>query len=55
MGEDAVVAAASAPHRASAIAAVAELVERVKAEVPIWKQERLAAGGHRWPGIDTDT
>lgn len=54
VGEDAIVAAASAPHRAPAIAATAELVERVKAEVPIWKQERLAAGGHRWPGIDTD-
>lgn len=53
VGEDAIVAAASAPHRAPAIAAVAELVERVKAEVPIWKQEQLATGGHRWPGIDT--
>ncbi len=54
VGEHAIVAAASAPHRAPAIAAVSALVERVKAEVPIWKQEQLASGGHRWPGVDTD-
>lgn len=53
VGEHAIVAAASAPHRAPAQAAVAELVERVKAEVPIWKREELAEGGHRWPGVDT--
>jgi molybdopterin synthase catalytic subunit len=53
VGEHAIVASASAPHRGPAQAAVAALVERVKAEVPIWKQEQMAAGGHRWPGIDT--
>jgi molybdopterin synthase catalytic subunit len=53
VGEHAIVASASAPHRVPAQAAVAALVERVKAEVPIWKQEQLAAGGHRWPGVDT--
>lgn len=53
VGEHAIVAAASAPHRAPAQAAVAELVERVKAEVPIWKREELVDGGHRWPGVDT--
>ena len=53
VGEHAIVAAASAPHRRPAQEAVADLVERVKAEVPIWKREELAAGGHRWPGIDT--
>lgn len=53
VGEHAIVAAASAPHRGPAQAAVAELVERVKAEVPIWKREQLAQGGHRWPGVDT--
>lgn len=53
VGEHAIVAAASAPHRSPAQDAVADLVERVKAEVPIWKREELAAGGHRWPGVDT--
>ena len=53
VGEHAIVAAASAPHRGPAQAAVAQLVERVKAEVPIWKREELADGDHRWPGIDT--
>ena len=54
VGEHAIVAAASAPHRGPALAAVADLVERVKAEVPIWKHEQLADGGHRWTGVDTD-
>lgn len=54
VGDHAIVAAASAPHRRPAQDAVAELVERVKAEVPIWKKEELVAGGHRWPGVDTD-
>lgn len=53
VGEHAIVAAVSAPHRGPAQAAVAELVERVKAEVPIWKREELVEGGHRWPGVDT--
>lgn len=53
VGDHAIVAAVSAPHRGPAQAAVAELVERVKAEVPIWKREELAEGGHRWPGVDT--
>lgn len=53
VGDHAIVAAASAPHRGPAQAAVALLVERVKAEVPIWKREELADGDHRWPGIDT--
>ncbi len=53
VGDHAIVAAVSAPHRRPAQEAVADLVERVKAEVPIWKQEHLAAGGHRWPGVDT--
>lgn len=49
----AIVAAASAPHRRPAQEAVADLVEQVKARVPIWKRELLAEGGHRWPGVDT--
>lgn len=49
VGDVAVVTAASAPHRAEAIAACQALIDRVKAEVPVWKREELAAGGHRWP------
>ncbi len=50
VGEVSVVVAASAPHRAEAIAASRRLVDRVKAAVPIWKQEHLADGVSWWPG-----
>ncbi len=50
VGEVSVVVAASAPHRAEAIAAAQALIDRLKEQVPIWKKEHLAEGGHRWPG-----
>ncbi len=53
VGEVSVVCAASAPHRHEAIAAAQALIDRVKATVPIWKQELLADGDARWPGTDT--
>ncbi len=53
VGDDAIVVATAAPHRAEAMDAAAFLVDAVKAEVPIWKREHLAEGGHRWPGLDT--
>jgi molybdopterin synthase catalytic subunit len=31
--------AVSAPHRDEAFAAAREIIDRIKAEVPIWKQE----------------
>ena len=52
VGEPSVVVAASAPHRAEAIAAATALIDRLKEQVPIWKKEHLAEGGHRWPGHD---
>jgi len=54
VGEDAIVVATAAPHRAEATDAAAFLVDAVKAEVPIWKREHLADGEHRWPGLDTE-
>lgn len=54
VGEASVVVAASAPHRGEAIAAAQALIDRLKASVPIWKKESLAAGGHRWPGAEPD-
>lgn len=53
VSEVSVVCAASAPHRAEAIAAAQALIDRVKRTVPIWKQEFLADGRGRWPGTDT--
>ncbi|WP_062303896.1 molybdenum cofactor biosynthesis protein MoaE [Demequina subtropica] len=51
VGEPAIVAAAASAHRAEAFAACREAVERVKAEVPVWKREVLADGSHTWVGI----
>jgi molybdopterin synthase catalytic subunit len=49
-GEPSVIVAASAPHRAEALAGCRELIDELKATVPIWKKERWAGGGH-WVGI----
>ena len=44
VGDVALVAAVAAPHRAEAFAACAELVELIKATVPIWKRQHYPAG-----------
>ncbi|MFN0032407.1 MAG: molybdenum cofactor biosynthesis protein MoaE [Flavobacteriales bacterium] len=44
VGEAAVVAAVSSPHRAEAFEACAFLMNRLKATVPIWKREITEAG-----------
>ncbi|RVW05009.1 molybdenum cofactor biosynthesis protein MoaE [Rhodococcus spongiicola] len=51
IGDLALVAAVAAPHRAEAFAACAELVEQIKAEVPIWKRQRFATGVSEWVGL----
>jgi molybdopterin synthase catalytic subunit len=49
VGDAAVVCAASAPHRGEAFRACRELIDRVKARVPIWKREHSGDGPH-WVG-----
>lgn len=44
IGEKAIIAIAYAPHRREAFAACEEAVERVKHEVPVWKEEFYADG-----------
>ena len=39
LSEPSVVIAVSAPHRAEAFAGAREIIDTLKAEVPIWKQE----------------
>lgn len=51
VGEPAIVAAAAAAHRGVAFDACRAAVERVKAELPIWKREILEGGAHTWVGI----
>ncbi|MCE9629764.1 MAG: molybdenum cofactor biosynthesis protein MoaE [Planctomycetia bacterium] len=47
-GEASVAIAASAPHRREAFAAAEWLMERIKADVPIWKSEERDDGGRVW-------
>lgn len=51
VGEAAIIAAAASAHRGDAFDACRVLVERVKAELPVWKREILADGSHSWVGI----
>ena len=50
VGELAVVAVVSSAHRALAFDVCRDLVEAVKAELPVWKREVLADGSHVWVG-----
>ncbi len=49
VGDIAVVCAASAPHRGEAFRACRELIDRIKARVPIWKREHGPKGPY-WVG-----
>lgn len=51
VGDVALVAAVSSGHRAEGFAACAELVERIKAEVPIWKRQHFTDGVSEWVGL----
>ena len=48
LGDPAVVVAVSAPHREEAFAGAREAIDRIKAEVPIWKREVGADGRAEW-------
>ncbi|RJO75060.1 molybdenum cofactor biosynthesis protein MoaE [Nocardia panacis] len=48
IGEIAIAVAVASPHRAEAFRACAELVDRIKHEVPIWKRQHFADGVSEW-------
>ncbi|WP_262852224.1 molybdenum cofactor biosynthesis protein MoaE [Mumia quercus] len=50
VGELAVVAAVSASHRPEAFEVCRTLIERLKAEVPIWKHQVFEDGTDEWVG-----
>jgi molybdopterin synthase catalytic subunit len=50
IGDPALVCAVSAAHRGQAFAVCAELVDRIKAQVPIWKEQFFADGTIEWVG-----
>ena len=47
LGEASVAVAVSAAHRGEAFAGAREIIDRIKAEAPIWKKE-VDAGEERW-------
>lgn len=49
VGDAAIVCAASAPHRGEAFEACRALIDRIKADVPIWKREHGPDGAY-WVG-----
>jgi molybdopterin synthase catalytic subunit len=50
IGDVALACAVSSAHRAAAFAACADLVDEVKARVPIWKEQHFADGSSEWVG-----
>jgi molybdopterin synthase catalytic subunit len=50
IGDLAVVVAVSSPHRAEALDACRELIDELKATVPIWKHQRFTDGASEWVG-----
>ena len=51
VGDLAVVVAVGAVHRGAALAGCAALIDQVKAEVPIWKEQRFVSGSTAWVGL----
>lgn len=52
IGDLAFVVFAASAHRGAAFAAAENLADRVKAEVPIWKEQTLSDGGIQWVGTE---
>lgn len=50
IGDAALVAAAASAHRGAAFEACRDLVETVKAHVPVWKEQFFADGEVQWVG-----
>ena len=50
LGDLAVVLAVSCPHRAEAFDACRDLIDILKASVPIWKHQRFDDGTAEWVG-----
>lgn len=50
IGDPALVCAVSASHRGQAFELCSELVDRIKAQVPIWKEQFFSDGSIEWVG-----
>jgi molybdopterin synthase catalytic subunit len=54
VGDIAVVVAVGAVHRGEALAACAHLINTLKVEVPIWKEQHFESGASEWVGLPGD-
>ncbi|WP_144941745.1 molybdenum cofactor biosynthesis protein MoaE [Kocuria salsicia] len=52
VGDSALEVAVAAAHRRDAFEACADVVDRIKESVPIWKRESFQDGAHAWVGLD---
>lgn len=51
IGDAAICCAVSSVHREAAFAVCRDLVESVKAELPVWKRQLEEDGSHTWVGL----
>ena len=51
IGDTAVVVAVSAPHRGAALTVCKEMIDTLKARVPIWKHQAFRDGSDEWVGL----
>lgn len=48
IGETALLVVVDAPHRGAAFKVTAEIVDQIKAQVPIWKDQYFSDGSNHW-------
>lgn len=51
VGDLALVVCAASPHRDLAFRLTREIVEAIKADLPVWKKQHQSDGGHVWSGL----
>ena len=51
IGDLAVVVVVGARHRGPALVACHELIDQLKAQVPVWKEQRFGDGSVEWVGL----
>ena len=51
VGDVALVAVVAASHRSQAFTCAADLVDRVKEVLPVWKNQRFTDGTSAWTGL----
>ena len=54
IGDIAVVVATTSAHRGTSFDASRLLIDTLKAEVPIWKEQHFASGESQWVGLPSD-